>query len=114
MSGRKRFGLPVLAGAVVAAMLLPSAGGAVGGRYAHRPWLRAICLHACLGLLAFRRQLHAPGDEAGGLTGALSPPAVRADRGGGGLMPSWFEWAMLAVAAWVVTSCVLGLLVARL
>ena len=34
MSGRKRFGLPVLAGAVVAAMLLPSAGGAVGGRYA--------------------------------------------------------------------------------
>ena len=28
-------------------------------------------------------------------------------------MPSWFEWAMLAVAAWVVASCVLGLLVAR-
>src|SRR6266516_1829308 len=34
MSGQKRFGFPVLAGAVVAAMLLPSAGGAVGGRYA--------------------------------------------------------------------------------
>jgi CheY-like chemotaxis protein len=29
-------------------------------------------------------------------------------------MPNWLEWAMLAVAAWVVASCVLGLLVARM
>ena len=29
-------------------------------------------------------------------------------------MPNWLEWAMLAVAAWVVASSVLGLLVARM
>jgi hypothetical protein len=34
MRGREGFGLPALAGVVVAALLLPSVGGAVGGRYA--------------------------------------------------------------------------------